>query len=37
VRGAVAALAKQHGIRDRRRAPIRPEPLPRPEQLLLAI
>jgi DNA repair photolyase len=35
IRAAVAALARSHGVRDRRRSPIRPEP--EPEQLLLAL
>jgi DNA repair photolyase len=35
IRAAVAALARRHGVRDRRRRPIRPEP--EPEQLLLAL
>ncbi len=35
IRAAVAALARRHGVRDRRRTPIRPEP--EPEQLLLAL
>jgi DNA repair photolyase len=42
VRAAVAELAREHGVRDRRRAPIRPQPVPaaepsQPEQLLLAV
>jgi DNA repair photolyase len=35
IRSQVAELARQHGVRDRRRAPILPEP--EPEQLALAI
>jgi DNA repair photolyase len=37
VRTQVAALAKQHGVRDRRTNPLVPEPEPEPEQLVLAI
>jgi DNA repair photolyase len=42
VRAAVAELAREHGIRDRRRSPIEPEPAAPaeqhgPEQLLLAV
>ena len=35
VRGAVRELAREHGVRDRRRTPLRPPP--RPEQLQLAV
>src|SRR4249919_2131712 len=35
VRAQVSALARRHGVRDRRRNPIAPEP--EPEQLLLAL
>ncbi len=37
VRAAVAELAKEHGIRDRRRNPITPTADAEPEQLLLAV
>jgi len=35
IRAEVAVLARRHGVRDRRRTPIAPEP--EPEQLLLAL
>ncbi len=35
VRQKVAALARQHGVRDRRRQPLAPKPVP--EQLQLAV
>ena len=35
IRAEVAALARRHGVRDRRRQPIAPEP--EPEQLLLVL
>jgi DNA repair photolyase len=37
VRSRVAGLAREHGIRDRRRAPIRPLDPPVPAQLFLAL
>jgi DNA repair photolyase len=37
VREAVAALAKEHGIRDRRRIRLEPEPPVEAEQLALAV
>jgi len=37
VRAAVAALAAEHGVRDRRRQRLEPEPPTVPEQLALAV
>jgi DNA repair photolyase len=37
VRAAVAELARDHGVRDRRPAPVRPPEPAEPEQLLLAV
>ena len=37
IRAAVAKLAKEHGVRDRRRVPLEPEPPAIAEQLALAV